>query len=307
MEYYQKALSMGSDSYPCYIEDIADFVEHFHGIKEALNLLDQYLKIFPGHQNINLRKGELLRKKGDYIEAIKFYTIVVEKPDESVKLYKALIYLNRGICYYHSGNQDKAIDDFQEAIYIEPRNINPYVNLGYIYIDKNEPDKAIEYLVRAKEIARDNYTVILTLAEARIAVENIEEAFALLSEIPSSSKKEFIRAHFMKSDYYMTSNQLQKAYTTIMDLISIYPSEVDVYRYLVRILIAQGNFTTALSMYDCLLKINPEDISILFQKGKILEYLQDFKQAKVTYSRALSIDPYNKEIRESLEQISYLT
>jgi len=304
MEYYQKSVSMGSSSYPFFIEYMADFIEHLQGIKEALKLLDQYLLIFPDHHHINLRKAELLRRTGEYSEAIRLYTEVIQHLNKQTEQYEGLIYLNRGICYYYSDNKNKAEEDFIKSIDIEPGNINPYINLAYIYIDTGRPDHAIEYLIKAEH--RDNLTLMLVLSEAYIAADRIEEAFELLNKIPSHRKDEFIKAVFMKSDYYMSVNELQKAYDTVMDLVATYPSELEIYRYLIRILIARENFTTALSMYDCLLQINPDDVSILFQKGKLCAFLHNYEEAKIIYSRALEIEPENREIKEALSNISHL-
>ncbi|MEQ8190863.1 MAG: glycosyltransferase, partial [Candidatus Eremiobacterota bacterium] len=304
LEYYQKAVSLGSGAYPFFIEYMADFIENIHGIKEALTLLEQYVNIFPEHQHINLRKGELLRKAGEYREAIRIYTMVIGRLNERTKPYEGLIYLNRGICYYHSGDKHMAEEDFIKSIDIEPGNINPYINLSYIYIDTGRPQKAIEYLIKIENI--DDLTVILALAEAYIGTDRIQKAFELLNKIPSYEKDEFIRATFMKSDYYMSVNELQKAYDIVMELMAAYPSELEIYRYLIRILIARENFTTALSIYDCLLQINPDDVSVLFQKGKLCAFLHKYREAKIIYSRALEIEPENREIKESLSSISHL-
>ncbi len=304
MEYYQKSVSMGSGAYPFFIEYMADFIEHIQGSRESLKLLEQYLTIYPDHHHINLRKAELLRRKEEYSEAIRLYTMVINHLNERTKPYEGLIYLNRGICYYYSGDKHMAEEDFIKSIDIEPGDINPYINLAYIYIDTGRPQKAIEYLIKAEH--RDDLTIILVLSEAYICADRTQEAFELLNKIPSDAKDEFIKAVFMKSDYYMSVNELQKAYDAVMDLMSVYPSELEIYRYLIRILIARENFTTALSMYDCLLQINPNDVSVLFQKGKLCAFLRNYKEAKIIYSRALKIDPENREIKKALSSISHL-
>jgi tetratricopeptide (TPR) repeat protein len=197
-----------------------------------------------------------------------------------------------------------AEEDFIKSIDIEQENINPSVNLAYIYIDTDRPEKAIECLIKAGH--GDNFTIMLALSEAYIASGRVKEAFEVLSKIPSDVKDLSMRAAFMKSDYYMSVNELQKAYDIIMDLISLYPSEVEIYRYLIRILIARGNFETALSLYDCLLQLNPADVSVLFQKGKLCAFLHNYKEAGIIYSRALEIEPENREIKEALSSISNL-
>jgi tetratricopeptide (TPR) repeat protein len=53
-------------------------------------------------------------------------------------------YFNRGIFYSNEkGDYDKAISDHNEAIRLDPKNANAYINRGLTYEDKGDYDKAI--------------------------------------------------------------------------------------------------------------------------------------------------------------------
>jgi len=39
---------------------------------------------------------------------------------------------------------DRAIDDYETSIRLDPRQVHPYNGLGNVYIDKHDPDRAIE-------------------------------------------------------------------------------------------------------------------------------------------------------------------
>jgi hypothetical protein len=47
-------------------------------------------------------------------------------------------------------------------------------------------------------------------------------------------------------------------------------------------------------------------VSVLFQKGKLCAFLHNYKEAGIIYSRALEIEPENREIKEALSSISNL-
>ncbi len=54
-------------------------------------------------------------------------------------------YNNRGVCYEKAGRIDKAVDDYQKTISLNPGDDQAYFNLGVIYHRAGAQDKAIEY------------------------------------------------------------------------------------------------------------------------------------------------------------------
>ncbi len=58
-----------------------------------------------------------------------------------------------GVAYTHKGEYDRAIDDYNKAIEINPKNSMAYNNRGFVYdIHKGEYDKAINDYNKAIEI-----------------------------------------------------------------------------------------------------------------------------------------------------------
>ncbi len=82
--------------------------------------------------------------------------------ERAVQLYKESIALwptseahtFLGWTYSMQGLVDDAIAECEKAIEIDPEFGNPWNDIGAYYIQKNEHDKAIEYLERAKKAER---------------------------------------------------------------------------------------------------------------------------------------------------------
>lgn len=55
-----------------------------------------------------------------------------------------LAYYNRGVAYYNKRQDDKAVEDYNKAIELDPNYANAYNNRGLIYYNKGEYDMAIE-------------------------------------------------------------------------------------------------------------------------------------------------------------------
>ena len=74
---------------------------------------------------------------GDFDKAIADFTEAIRlDPKEAVAYYK------RGMAYGAKGDHDKAIADYTEAIRLNPKSAEAYINRGVVYAGKGEKAKA---------------------------------------------------------------------------------------------------------------------------------------------------------------------
>jgi tetratricopeptide (TPR) repeat protein len=78
---------------------------------------------------------------GIWRNSIVFWSYVIEKEPERV----LLAYLNRGMAFEKRGQMDKAIEDYDKAIALDPLYYEAYNNRGVLYGQAGSFDKAIEY------------------------------------------------------------------------------------------------------------------------------------------------------------------
>ncbi len=78
---------------------------------------------------------------GIWKNGIELWTYVIDRGP--AKAFFA--YNNRGVCYENIGRLDKAVDDYQKALALNPGDDQAYFNLGVIYQRAGAEDKAIEY------------------------------------------------------------------------------------------------------------------------------------------------------------------
>ncbi|MBI2486787.1 MAG: tetratricopeptide repeat protein [Deltaproteobacteria bacterium] len=79
---------------------------------------------------------------------------------------EAKAHFDRGIDYYAEGQYNQVIDEFKEALKINPNYVDAYYNLGNVYYAKGEYNQAID---EYKEILRINPNDI----EARFKLEKV--------------------------------------------------------------------------------------------------------------------------------------
>jgi len=87
-------------------------------------------------QEAYLDRGNSYYRSGEYQRAIKAYNQAIRLDPKF-----AMAYNNRGLAYGHKGQHDKAIADYNKAIEITPRDAEAYYNRGVACYYKREYDK----------------------------------------------------------------------------------------------------------------------------------------------------------------------
>jgi hypothetical protein len=82
--------------------------------------------------------GETFRSRGDYVTAIEEYTQAIRLDPNFVYAYAG-----RGFAYGYKGDYDRAIADCTQAIRLDPNLANAYNTRGFAYYGKKDYDRAI--------------------------------------------------------------------------------------------------------------------------------------------------------------------
>jgi len=92
-------------------------------------------------------RGIAYTEKGKYDKAIDEFNKAIKINPKFAEAYSF-----RGIVYGKKGQYDRAIDDFTEAIEINPKFAEAYSNRGFGYMRKGQYDRAIDDFTEAIEI-----------------------------------------------------------------------------------------------------------------------------------------------------------
>ncbi len=71
-------------------------------------------------------------------DTLSLWTYVIEKEPDRVPL----AYNNRGFAFYHKGQLDQAIEDFNKAISLDPSSYKAYLNRGAAFVNKGQLSQA---------------------------------------------------------------------------------------------------------------------------------------------------------------------
>ena len=135
--------------------------------------------------NDNSRKARFHLKNGELESAVQAYLKAIRHKKYTLFFTDApSVYNNLGQVYLQLAEYDKAIETFEKVIELKPDAIQAYINLATTYLKQNLPDKAIESCEKALEIAPNTALSHYNLACAyAIKAENTKAIEALTKAV----------------------------------------------------------------------------------------------------------------------------
>lgn len=274
-------------------------------------------------------KGQLLLAKGEVEQAFAAFKIVLEgdrdnvpallgqacvefnrgRFSDSLELYKralqvypncpGAVRLGIGLCRYKLGQFEKARQAFQRVLQLDPENVEALVALAIMDLQANEAagiQKGMDKMRRAFEIYPYCAMALNYLANhffftgQHFLVEQLTEtALAVTNHGPTKSHSYYnlARSYHSKGDYekagfyYMASiKEINKPHEFVFP-----------YYGLGQVKLKSGDFRSALSNFEKVLEVYPDNIETLKVLGHIYVQLGQVEKALEFMKKATKIDP----------------
>ena len=229
-----------------------------------ISSLRRILKIAPGDSESRRRLAELLEKKGDLKGAIREYETLLKSSRKAGDRLKGTI---PGLCehigylYTKTGNDEKAISYYLQAVKQAPSDANLYYNLSYLYEKRHQREKADDFLAKALRLRREDMQGRLELAERRMAAGRLKAAEQYLKQVlrrdPRSREALVLMARLREKQG--RKKDLRKVYEKVL---SLEPGNETVAYNLAGLLYEAGDLTGSLKYFRRYLKRHPDDGSV---------------------------------------------
>ncbi|MBG0744866.1 MAG: tetratricopeptide repeat protein, partial [Cylindrospermopsis raciborskii KL1] len=119
-------------------------------------------------------------------------------------------YNNRGIARVNLGDNQGAIDDYSQAIKLDPTNANAYNNRGFVYYDLNNKQNAIDDWQTSIRINNKSSDTLLGLAVALYNQGKQEEAYSFAQQALKLDKN-FADVKFLKEKHFWSDQIINDA------------------------------------------------------------------------------------------------
>ena len=168
----------------------------------ALMMYEQFLEKNPGAYQVILNIGDCRREKAEYDKAVADYNTVIERAQNDAsmgKIMTAKALAAIGLCYLRQNNLNEAQNYFKQSIDTAPQDENLAYNVGEICFSNQQIDEAARYFEMAILIKPDwpdpylkmGY-VYLNKGDMPKAIESLEKFLKLEPNSARSSQAQAI-------------------------------------------------------------------------------------------------------------------
>ena len=171
------------------------YAKAFQGLGDAYAAQEKYelaeknyleaLELDPRSLPTLLGLGSVQVKQGNHQKALETYRKALEiSPQNPVVLnrLKTLqstdfdVHFQKGLELKQQGQLDAALEEFQAAQRFSPQQVGPLVEIGYIFLEKQDYEEAEKYFQRALTLNPDFVFALLGAGRVRLAKGDLEKA-----------------------------------------------------------------------------------------------------------------------------------
>jgi len=202
------------------------------------------------------------------------------------------LYNRRASLFLEDHQNDKALNDINKAIQIDPRKPAYYITLSDIYLNMGKPDKCGEALKKAIELDPQGNEGLLKYARLNLIIKEYKTAFEYVRKCLTIDQVN-PRAWFILglthletgdtiaavNEFKKTVDQDQNHYEALMQLGELYAMKKD---------------NLSAGYYQNALRVKPNDKVALYLLGMFYQDTKQFDQAVATYQQLQKADSTNR-------------
>jgi serine/threonine protein kinase/Tfp pilus assembly protein PilF len=211
-------------------------------------------------QQVPSREAEALLTRANQSQRAGDNRKAIEEYSDAIRLDPSLVnaYTGRGLSYYRTGDRDRAFDDYTTAIRLEPntrRASVPYLNRAIVWRERGNAERAFE---------------------------DIEQALRL--------DPKFSLAFNTRGNLHYDRREYDRALADYNEAITLDPSYAQAYANRGNVHAARRDPQRALDDYSTALRLDPRNVNALVGRGNAYDDLKDGDRAIKDYTEALRLD-----------------
>jgi tetratricopeptide (TPR) repeat protein len=153
----EKALPGLEDPLEMQLERVR-LLRRVNGLEAALPALSDLAADYPDQAEILALSSEWLLEAGRQEEAVEAARRALQSPSNQLSAERrAGLYTLLGIQFHHEGQLDQAVYHLSEAVQLAPNQLDAYLELGKVYLDRREQKQAFKIYQKAIKVAPQDY------------------------------------------------------------------------------------------------------------------------------------------------------
>ena len=254
----------------------------------------------------NTRISVVYAARGDYHRNLKNYTQAIDDYTQAIKIdpKNPTYYRDRGVAYGKLKNYKQAIDDYTQAIKIDDKNAIYYVGRGLAYFQLKDYKQAINDYSQAIKIDDKNAIYYNARGLTYLELKDYKQAIDDLTQAIKLDTKNAIYynlrgfAYFQLKDYKQAINDYTQA-------IQLDPKNAGYYGDRGLTYFQLKDYKQAIDDYTQAIKLKPDFTEAYYVRGIAHYFLKDYKQAIDDWNQAIKLKPDYPEAYTNLGIVSY--
>jgi len=189
---------------------------------------------------------------------------------------------------------DKAIQEYAAVHRLDPSDQESAIWLARLYRLHNEPDKAEDVLRGLLKDDPENDSGVEQLTQLLLDQNKSEEAIQLLDSLIERSPSATLYDHL--GDAYTQTHEFAKAEAAYRKAVDLDPSELGHLRGLGQTLLSEEKYSEALSVYQKLSELLPDDADTYLRIAQIYRELHELDKAEENLLKARQFAPGSLEV-----------
>lgn len=253
----EKALAIIEDFLKKHIDNLtmlhlkADILLREDRYDEALEICK--ILVMREHSNLytHLKFGNCYERMGDYGEAIKRYTWILDKNPNFAPALRRLMYI-----YSFLSNQEDDTEKCRLGVEYATRFIEAgggaegYVERGNLYIDLYELEKAVEDCKKAIELDSEAYYAYNNLGCALLKLRRVEEAIPPLEQAVALDPNKDHLPYLNLAECYVLTKEYDKAIEAYEHVLKFRPNAFGFKEDIANIYATKGEYNKAIEIYQ---------------------------------------------------------
>ncbi len=255
--------------------------------KSSEKMWTNVIEIYPDNFLAYMNRAEYRISKKEYNRALEDLNLAIKLNPNYAGLY-----YNRSFIHGVLERNDLVFKDLNRAIQKDPSYMGAYLNRGLLLGEQNQNEAAIKDFTKVIELSPNKYFGYYNRALYNNKVRQYPKAINDLNKIVEMNQ--FLpESYYLRGKIYVQINDVNNAFKDFSKILEINPYFAEVHTLRGNLWLGKGNFEEALKDFNQAILLDKQQTDAYVNRGVIYMNTGNYDKAVLDFDKAKKNDPQN--------------